>query len=109
VGLATIYRQFPTKEALYEAVVHARLRALAGWGVDVKAGPDDLRDDMVGAIETLLRRAQSAGAVRDDVGMPEVLAPLGAACLAAERGRWDEETRDRALAVMFDGFRRPRS
>jgi AcrR family transcriptional regulator len=143
VGLATIYRQFPTKEALYEAIVLERIRrlveeaqasadtddagtaffafftrvvadateqkmlvdALADAGVDVKAGMGDLHRAMLDAIEALLTRAQRAGAVRGDLAMPELLALLGAACLAAQRSRWDEGMRTRALAFMFDGFR----
>ncbi|MEV5825520.1 helix-turn-helix domain-containing protein [Spirillospora sp. NPDC052242] len=147
VGLATIYRQFPTKEDLYRAVVRDRVGALADEGAaliadesaaetsffaffariveesthkrmlvdalaesgvaedDVKAGLGDLQGTMLRLLETLLDGAQRSGAVRDDVGMPEVLALLTAACLAAERGQWDAGTRDRALAVMFDGFR----
>lgn len=148
VGLATIYRQFPTKEDLYTAVVRARIAALAGEGTDliadgtvpaetaffafftriveegthkrmlvdalaesgvteadVKAGLDDLQDTMKRSLETLLTRAQRSGAVRGDVGMPEVHALLSAASLAAERGQWDAQTRDRALSVMFDGLR----
>ncbi|XVQ13700.1 TetR/AcrR family transcriptional regulator [Spirillospora sp. CA-255316] len=148
VGLATIYRQFPTKEALYEAIVHARVAALAeegeallaaagagttdpgeaffafftlivenathkkmlvdaltDSGVDVKAGMERLKGRMTGAIEALLIAAQRSGAVRADVGIPEVFALLTAASMAAERGQWDEAMRGRALAVMFDGFR----
>ncbi|GII76191.1 TetR family transcriptional regulator [Sphaerisporangium rufum] len=143
VGLATIYRQFPTKEALYEEIVIGRVRrlvdqaaalsaaedagaaffgfftsivadathkkvlvdALADAGVDVKARMGDLQRAMVDAIETLLDRARRAGAVRGDLAMPELLALLAAACLAAERNQWDESLRTRALAIMFDGFR----
>ncbi|WP_431901811.1 hypothetical protein [Nonomuraea sp. bgisy101] len=35
-------------------------------------------------IEALLLRAQRSGAVRRDVGMPELLALLSATCLAAQ-------------------------
>ncbi|QFG25854.1 TetR/AcrR family transcriptional regulator [Actinomadura sp. WMMB 499] len=149
VGLATIYRQFPTKEDLFAAVVRDRIGALAdeaaaliaGSGgtapgaafftfftlivedsthkkmlvdaltdagvaeADVKAGMADLAAEIKDSLATLLAGAQRSGDVRADVGMPEVLALLGAACLAAERGRWDAGTRDRALAVVFDGFR----
>jgi AcrR family transcriptional regulator len=146
VGLATIYRQFPTKEALYQAIVVERVRrlveearalataedagaaffsfftrivadatgkkvlvdALADAGVDVEANVGDLKREMVDAIEVLLVRAQRADSVREDLAMPELLALLTAACLAAERSRWDERMRSRALALMFDGFR-PRS
>jgi AcrR family transcriptional regulator len=62
VGLGTIYRNFPTQEALYQAV-------------------------------------------RADLRMPEVLAVLTAACLAAEHSQWDAELRAKTLAIVFDGMR----
>ncbi|WP_344940626.1 hypothetical protein [Actinomadura miaoliensis] len=49
--------------------------------------------------------ATAAGADRRDLAMPDLLALLTAACLAAERGQWDEATRTRTLSFMFDGFR----
>ncbi|MFI6322346.1 TetR/AcrR family transcriptional regulator [Nonomuraea sp. NPDC050556] len=138
VGVGTIYRQFPTKEALYQAiVVDRKLRlidragelagagdpgealftffaavvedatakkvftdALTSAGIDAKESAPDVRP----AIETLLTRAQEAGAVRRDVGMPELLALLAAACLAAQHHRWDPDLRTKTLAVMFDGL-----
>jgi transcriptional regulator SbtR-like protein len=82
--------------------------ALADVGVDLEADVGDLKREMVDAIEVLLVRARRADAVRDDLAVPELLALLTAACLAAERSQWDERMRTRALALMFDGFR-PRS
>ncbi|MFI7112254.1 helix-turn-helix domain-containing protein [Nonomuraea sp. NPDC050227] len=140
VGVGTIYRQFPTKEALYAAIVADRqerlaemaeelagaadagaaffeffdrivaystvkkilVDALASAGIDAKAGAPDIR----GAIGALLERAQRAGAVREDVGMTELLALLSAACLAAQHHNWSDDLRARALAVLFDGLRR---
>ncbi|MEU8318380.1 helix-turn-helix domain-containing protein [Nonomuraea sp. NPDC048881] len=140
VGVGTIYRQFPTKEALYAAIVADRqerlaemaeelagaadagaaffeffdrivaystvkkilVDALASAGIDAKAGAPDIR----GAIGALLERAQRAGAVREDVGMAELLALLSAACLAAQHHNWSDDLRARALAVLFDGLRR---
>lgn len=58
-----------------------------------------------GAIETLLNRAQRAGAVREEVGMAELPALLTAACLAAQHQGWDEELRTSTPAVMFHGLR----
>ncbi|MER7208164.1 MULTISPECIES: TetR/AcrR family transcriptional regulator [Streptosporangium] len=142
VGVGTIYRQFPTKEALYQAIVVDRQRrlaeearalaeaaepgaaffaffarvvedatpkkifadALTEAGIDVKAataGAHDIR----GAVETLLVRAQQAGEVRREVEMPEILALLTAACLAAQHQNWDETLRTRALDVVFHGLR----
>jgi hypothetical protein len=52
-------------------------------------------------IEELLTRAQRAGSVRGDLGMPELRALLGAASMAAERHQWDQQlrTRDAGHAV----------
>ncbi|MFB6836158.1 TetR/AcrR family transcriptional regulator [Streptomyces sp. NPDC056361] len=143
VGLGTIYRHFPTQEALYAAILDDRMRRLAerattsyatsdagpafvefftdvvdnasrmkamadtlgDAGVDVKAGLSEAGASIRSAIETLFVRAQQAGAVREDVGMPELLALLGAACMAAERNQWDPQLRDRTLNVIFDGLR----
>lgn len=143
VGLGTIYRHFPTQEALYQAIIVERMQqlvdeadtllaapdagaafftfftrivasaankkaladALADAGIDPKAGMADVSRDMRSAIEALLGRAQRAGAVRKDLRMPELLALLAAASLAAERNQWDDDLRERALGVMFDGFR----
>lgn len=75
--------------------------ALTAAGIDAKAGTPDIR----GSIETLLARAQEAGAVRRDVGMAELLALLSATCLAAQHNGWDEGLRTRTLAIVFDGLR----
>jgi AcrR family transcriptional regulator len=40
VGPGTLYRHFPTKEALIEAVVHDRLRRLADEGAALAQSPD---------------------------------------------------------------------
>ncbi|MFG3055202.1 TetR/AcrR family transcriptional regulator [Kitasatospora sp. NPDC048239] len=143
VGLGTIYRHLPTREALYEAILLDRMQrlteraaalrqvedagaaffgffteivdnasrmkamadALADAGIDVKAGLPESGSAVRSAVEALLIRAQQAGAVRNDLHIPEVLALLGASCTAAERNRWEPELRDRALGVVFDGCR----
>lgn len=40
VGPGTLYRHFPTKEALFQAVVHDRLCRLAGEGAALRDSPD---------------------------------------------------------------------
>lgn len=40
VGPGTLYRHFPTKEALIEAVVHDRLQGLAAEGAALRDAPD---------------------------------------------------------------------
>jgi AcrR family transcriptional regulator len=144
VGVGTIYRQYPTKEALYQAIMADRMRrlvvhasslaarrdagsaffaffdsivtdattkkifsdALADAGIDAKAASGEAAGhDVLAAIETLLVQAQRAGAVRADVGMPEVLGLLSGACLAAKQQHWDTDRRERTLGVVFDGLR----
>jgi len=142
VGLGTIYRHFPTQEALYQGVVDdwrrhllaearellsapdhgaafyafagllverttrmkALVHALAGAGVDATTDAD-LRRDTREVLGSLLARAQDAGAVRVDLRLPELLALLNAACLAAVHNPWSDELRERALGILFDGFR----
>ena len=94
VGPGTVYRHFPAKEALFEAVVTARitdlvsdararadaadpgeaffgfLARIAGEAAAKRDLPDaisiagSLREDLFAALDLLLRRAQQAGAVR---------------------------------------------
>jgi AcrR family transcriptional regulator len=147
VGLGTIYRHFPTQEALYREIVLNWRRGLLADAVDRLSAPDPgaaffayaahlverttrmkalvlaisagddpawnedrdedakLRGETRAALDALLSRAQRAGAVRADLRLEELLALLNAACLAAVHTGWTDELRDRALAVMFDGFR----
>lgn len=143
VGLGTIYRHFPTQEALYQAIIIERTRrlvteahelrdsgnpgaaffafltrivdsaaekkaladVLTDAGIDPKAGLSEIQQEMRHAIETLLADAQRSGAVREDLRLPELLALLGAACLAVERNHWSPELQAGALGLLFDGFR----
>jgi AcrR family transcriptional regulator len=144
VGVGTVFRHFPTKESLLEAVFVRRMRrladeadalstaddpgtaffsffarvveqsatknafgdALAEAGVDVRAVASGVGVDFRAAIGALLDRAQRAGAVRDDVAIPEVLIILLGASRAAEAaGGKDPALRDKALAVVLDGLR----
>ncbi|GAA4216667.1 MULTISPECIES: TetR/AcrR family transcriptional regulator [Microbispora] len=141
VGIGTVFRHFPTKEALLQAIIEvlavrvaaetgnlARtgepataffefftwvigqaaeqrtvvdLLAEAGVEVTVAKPVDALRD----SVAALLAGAQRAGAVRRDVGVPEVLALLIGLCQASLHAGWSPEVRDRTLAVVFDGLR----
>jgi AcrR family transcriptional regulator len=40
VGLGTIYRNFPTQEALYQAIIVRRTKALIGEAADLAGAPD---------------------------------------------------------------------
>lgn len=142
VGIATVFRHFPTKAALLEAVLVKRFDRLreqaetllhttdpgtaffdffshlvadAAGKIAIadallEAGGGDAGDatqaseGLRGAVGTLLRHAQHAGAVRDDVELPEVYALLVATSRAAARAHLEEEVRDRMLAIVFDGL-----
>jgi AcrR family transcriptional regulator len=103
VGPGTVYRHFPTKEALFEVVITARLEDLAadlrrrledadpgaaffGFLIrmrdeatakrdmpDALAVPGALRDEFSTALAELLARAQRAGAVRDGLQVSDLI------------------------------------
>ena len=142
VGIATVFRHFPTKAALLEAVLarrFVRLReqaealldstdpgqafldffshlvadartkiaiaeALLDAGADGDGAAVEASNGLRRAVGALLRQAQQAGAVRDDVELPEVYALLVATSRAAASAHLDEEVRTRMLAIVFDGL-----
>jgi AcrR family transcriptional regulator len=60
--------------------------------------------DLRRAFGALLKRAQQAGAVRDDVELPEVYALLVGVSRAAAREHPDDEVTARMLTIVFDGL-----
>lgn len=144
VGVGTIYRQFPTKEALFEAIVvegmtailesarslstaedagaaffqfveqateegaenGALKDALAGTGYDIKAATSATSEELVKLIESMLRRAQDAGAVRKDVTVTELFALISGVLAATDRNRdRDRKAMRHLLAIVCDGLR----
>jgi AcrR family transcriptional regulator len=134
VGPGTVYRHFPTKEALFEAVVTARLQDLV---TDARARADasdpggaffgflariaaefaakrdlpdaisiagSLREDLNDALDVLLRRAQQAEAVRADVQTPDLIALLKGLFVSLT-DILDPARRDLVFAVLADGLR----
>jgi AcrR family transcriptional regulator len=101
VGPGTVYRHFPTKQALFQAVTEARVSAMiesaeksqdpgadlaaflttmAGEAAakrdmsDAIAVPSELRDSLHATLGALLQRAQHAGAVRADITTQDLVA-----------------------------------
>lgn len=143
VGIGTVFRHFPTKEELLQAVFIDRLQrladeadalrtaedpgtalfgffarvveeaesknaladALVATGVDLESSAAAAKRSFRDAMEALLSRAQSAGAVRDDVGIAELLTLLVGASRAAEHAGQDRDVQSRAVAVIVDGLR----
>jgi AcrR family transcriptional regulator len=143
VGIGTVFRHFPTKEALLEAIVVGRLQrlaaeasslstaddpgeaffsffaraversaskialaeALTAAGVDLEAAASQVGQELRQRMGVLLDRAQRAGAVRQDVGVTDVIALLVGASRAAEHAGWDPGVQARTVAIMLDGLR----
>ncbi|HLK72327.1 MAG TPA: helix-turn-helix domain-containing protein [Streptosporangiaceae bacterium] len=134
VGPGTVYRHFPTKEALFEAVVTARVQDLVADARARAEGPDpgaaffgfldriaaesaakrdlpdaiaiagSLREELLAALDVLLRRAQQAGAVRADVRTEDLIV-LFKGLFASLADVTDQARRDLVYAVLADGLR----
>lgn len=147
VGVGTVYRHFPTKEALFEAVILSRFErlveearsladageageaffgflsrmieegmakkdlvdALGGAGRDFRAVTSAVAQDLRLAMDLLLTRAQESGAVRDDVGIADLMALVAGTSLAIRHYPGDPHLPGRMVAILCDGLRRGRT
>ena len=98
-GLFTFFEQLVEEAAAKTAVVD--LLAWAGTHVEVAAAIQRLQQ----AVQALLECGQRAGAVRADVGPPEVMALLSSISEGALHGGWDPQLRQQILAIVTDGLR----
>ena len=64
VGVGTVYRHFPTREALYEAVVVARIERLVAEGLD-RATADDAGAAFFGFLSSLVEQGAQNVALVD--------------------------------------------
>jgi AcrR family transcriptional regulator len=142
VGIGTLFRHFPTKEALLQAVFVARLHqlalqaeqlcsapdagaafetffrqviaeaqtkltlvdALAQAGIDLTLNAGDAKQELNCALEHLLARARGAGAIRADVGLPELLALIVGTTRAVQHVGNDPQVEERTVRVVLDGL-----
>jgi AcrR family transcriptional regulator len=134
VGPGTVYRHFPAKEALFEAVVTARitdlvnearsradaadpgeaffgfLSRIAGEAAAKRDLPDaisiagSLREDLFTALDLLLVRAQQAGAVRSGIRTADLIVLLKG-MFASLAGNTDPALYERVFTVVADGLR----
>ena len=141
VGVGTVYRHFPTKEALFEAIVMTRLEAiaekaerladeadpvqalfahiselvsqavakkdlideLARWGTEpLERVHAEIKDRLNKAGETLLRRAQAAGAIRSDLSSEDLSAMLMGTCEGASCALVDVKRRAELAQRMVE-------
>jgi AcrR family transcriptional regulator len=142
-----VFRHFPTKQVLLEAILMDRVSklgevarsltdsadpgealfglfthmveqvatkkiyvdALADAGLDSRIARSPVGQETAQALGTLLARAQQAGAVRDDIGVTELIALVVGASRAAEHTGRDRAIQGRTLQVVLDGLRPRRS
>ncbi|WP_410792573.1 TetR/AcrR family transcriptional regulator [Kribbella sp. C-35] len=129
VAVGTVFRHFPTKDALVVAIMKESLQHLVALAAgstlfdfmsavvdeavrtrtvvvalthDLDVG--DALSGLTGELQRLLDQAKDAGVVRPDVQVDEVLALLTAAAQAAQSAGWPEDLRRRTLAVVFRGL-----
>jgi AcrR family transcriptional regulator len=143
VGPGTLYRHFPTKEALFEAVLQDRMQrladdaralrddadpggallgfidrlvaeaapkkdlvhALASAGTGISAGLAETTARLRGEIGDLLAGAQRNGAVRDDIGIADLMALIAGMLFALQARSAELADPGRTVAVLRDGLR----
>jgi AcrR family transcriptional regulator len=98
-GLFEFFTRLTAQAAGKRSVVELLARA----GVDVQL-PQAVTH-LEQAVGTLLAQAQSAGTVRPEIQLPEVMALLISVTQGALHGGWDAPLRERTLAVIFTGLR----
>jgi AcrR family transcriptional regulator len=136
VGAGTVYRHFPSKEALFEAVTRVRVEDLvadaqqraaaaepgpAFFGFLLRladeaaakrdlpqaiAVPGTVQDEMRSSLGLLLRNAQNAGAVRPGVTATDLVVLLKGMLVSLQQDP-DPGLRDRIVAIITDGLRPP--
>jgi AcrR family transcriptional regulator len=134
VGPGTVYRHFPTKQALFEAVVAARVENLVATARELAATaepdaaffdfldrlvadaagkrdlpdaigvPGRLRDALEDAVSDLLARAQQAGAVRADVTAADLLTVFKR-LLTGDHPVLDPDQQTRLASIVIAGLR----
>jgi AcrR family transcriptional regulator len=116
VGNATVFRRFPSKDALIEAIVDEKIAALQAHDRGffqateqfLLSHPDLLRRHrpILERVEPLVARAQAAGVVRNDVTTLDLMGLVkgSVACLPPSRGLRDDGWR-RYLSIMLDALR----
>jgi AcrR family transcriptional regulator len=143
VGPGTLYRHFPAKEVLFEAVLQDRLQRLADEAWALRDAPDPgaallgfidrlvaeatLKKDLVDAlasagteisaglaetgariragVEQLLVRAQASGAIRDDIGVEDLMTIVASMLFALRARPVQAADPGRAVAVLRAGLR----
>src|SRR5216683_1737407 len=102
VGIGTLYRHFPTRQALLEAVYRDQVEALRARADELLSSCSSM---MRGAVTDVLGRAQEAGAARADADPADLMRLVHAISLTTDWAPGDHEQADRLLALVLDGLR----
>jgi AcrR family transcriptional regulator len=102
------FSSFVERLAREGALKRDLVEALSSDGIHLQLGEEPIFRRLVDVLGELLDRAQSAGAVRRDVSVNDVMALLTGAAYAICHSRADEEQSGRLLAIMYDGLRADR-
>ena len=135
VGVGTVYRHFPTKEALYEALASDHFLRLAATAREALGGADSWeafsgfmrraaelqasdralaevmrdaargREDLHSAVAELVARAQAAGSLRLDVVPADVPMLMCGIGRATRSAGGPGMSWERYLAIVLDGLR----
>ncbi|MFC3125576.1 TetR/AcrR family transcriptional regulator [Pseudoroseomonas globiformis] len=146
VGIGTLYRHFPTREALYEAVYRREVQQLVQLAVAWRDDPEPVAalrrwvaafigfvatkkgmsaalavaaqssskvslavmDQIIQALDELLRRAAAAGEIRGDVGAEQMLRAMVGLCYAQDSPDWQDTVRHLS-DIFIDGMARSAS
>lgn len=136
VGIGTLYRHFPTRQALLETIyadkiadligkaprlltvqppdqaLFSWLKLMADYSVQLGGFNDlmstalkDKNSPIVAAGSKLLTKAQTTGALRQDISLIDILRLING--IVADTSVQDIERTDRLLSVIMDGLKAP--
>src|SRR5712672_1116097 len=110
VGIGTLYRHFPTREALYEAVYRREVEQLVELAkhLETKVAPvEALRHWLRAGVEFMATKKgmAAAGEVRADIDPEDLFRALVGMCYAHDGTAWQAKVL-RLVDVFIDGLRR---
>jgi AcrR family transcriptional regulator len=108
-GAGAAFFAFFAHAVAQSATKNALIDLLDRRAFDLEAADPALGAGLRRKIGTLLDRAQAVGAVRADIGVPEVLALLAGSSRAVEQAGEDDDLRNRTLGIILDGLRPTRT
>jgi AcrR family transcriptional regulator len=120
VGIGTLYRHFPTREALFEAVYRREVQQLADLAERLKEEAEPVealrqwmrsnvrfvatKKGMSAAVGGLLDRAIAAGEIREDISPEDLIRALVGMCYMHDQPGWQKSVL-RLVDVFIDGLR----